>query len=510
MPQNDDPAIFEALRKAVLAKRPVLETILEKRGQKTLLDYANQYVDVNLSPTIPRRQNEFLSVISEVVEERLGKKTAESVVRQLEKYYFVSTADHTGPITHPFPLNSNLLTGAAIATHTDPNLENVIVLSCANISVDNSDFTRGIFFHNYKDGKLQTHKLGFYTSNYRPPSVYTLPAYTKVEVDKIYHLIDVKRDKKEIDEALHEKVTKLVKDVYDKEEVYHSSDYGEQMTKTNFTLWQKLFEASEIKLPNLISLGLEDIVVRLLIKYHLHQDTILNHMLFDPDYEPYINQYFEGIHGAYSTKESTGTYLFWALPKGSRYNLQLWRKGNYLVSKDESYKIELKPELIQKALESKELIPSLLLDFATVSFYYGVKCLGGFDQVNYLTDMKNSYIKMNVDLENYRSIEVCARAQTKEICVGLSFAFMEYGNHEVALASGPDLYLYGEKDSWSRLMETVKDLTLDDAISPLMPEMYKASFDQKEWNPDIISVSEKGINELLGLHDKINPCIQIP
>lgn len=502
--------LFQSLKEAVLDKRPVLKTIIKKRGEKTLLEYANQYVDVNLSPTIPRRQNEFVSVLKEVVEQRLGKAVAESVVRQIEKYYFVSTADHTGPITHPFPLNSNLLTSAAISTHSDPDLENVIVLSCANISVDNLDFPRGIFFHNYKNRKLQTHRLGFYTSNHRPPSVYTLPAFTKNEVNKIYHLIDVKRDKEEIDEALHEKITKLVAEVYDQNEVYQSLNYDEQMTKTNFRLWEKLFSESKIKLPNLVSLGLEDIVVRLLTKYHLYEDTILTHMLFDPRYEPFINEYFENISGSFSRKESTGTYLFWALPKGSRYNMQLWRKGNYLVSKDESYKIELRPEAIQKAMESKELIPNLLLDFATVCFYYGVKCLGGFDQVNYLTHMKNSYIKMNVDLENYRSIEVCARAQTKEICVGLSLAFMEFGNHEIALASGPDLFLYGGKDSWSHFMETAKKLTLDDAISPLMPEMYETTFDQKDWDPEMLSIREKDINELLGIKGKINPCIRIP
>lgn len=518
MTQTDDQSIpppdlkkrFEELKKQVLAERYVLEEILKKRGAKTLLDYANQYVDVNLSPAIPRRQSEFLSTLGEVVEERLGKTVADSVVRQMEKYYFVSTGDHTGPITHPFPLNSNLLTGAAIATHSDPDLQNVIVLSCANISIDNSDFPRGIFFHTHKDGELQTHRLGFYTSNYRPPSVYTLPAYTKAEVEKIYHALEVKCDKKEIGKSVYKKMVELVKEVYDQEDTYHSKDYAEQMTKSNFKLWQKLFEKSEVKLPNLISLGLEDMVVRLLIKYHFYKDTILNHMIFDPEYEPFMDKYFEDIHGSFSRKESSGTYLFWAIPKGSRYNLQLWREGNFLVSKDGSYRIELKPEIIQKALEEKELIPNLLLDFATISFYYGVKCLGGFDQVNYLTCMKNSYINMNVDLENYRSIEVCARAQTKEICVGLSFAFMEFGDHEVGLASGPDLYLYGDKMSWSRLLETVKELTLEDAISPLMPEMYKISFDEKEWNPELIAVTDKDISGLLGIHDKITPCIQIP
>lgn len=508
--QSDLANRFARLREKVLVKRPVLDSILKKRGDRKLIEYSKDYVDVNLPPTIPRRQNEFLGVVAEVVESRFDKKLADSVVNQLKKYYFVSTADHDGPITHPFFLNSNLLTAVAMANHSDPAIQNVIVLACANISVDNSSFPRGLFFHNVRDGKLQTHRMSFFSANTRPPAVYTLPPYTKVEVEKILKELKTKLDKDEIGEMEYEKMSQLMKEVYDQPDVYNSSTYMEQISKTNYKLWPRLFETSKVKLPNLVYLELEDIVVRLLIKHHLYQDTILNHILFDPTYEPYINQYFEGIFGSFSRADESGTYLFWALPKGSKRNLQLWRKGNFLVSKDESYKIELKPEVIQKAMEEKELIPGLLLAFSTVSFYYGVKCLGGFNQVNYLTHMKNGYIKMNVDIGNYRSIEVCARAQTKEICDGLSFAFMEYGEHEVALASGPDLILYGKQDSWERLVNSAKEISFEEALTPLMPEMYKISYDKTEWEPDLESVTEKDLNEMIGLHDKAEPCIEIP
>jgi len=40
-----------------------------------------------------------------------------------------------------------------------------------------------------------------------------------------------------------------------------------------------------------------------LLRYHLDQDTNINHILFDPTYEPLIRQYFDGIMGAFSTAE---------------------------------------------------------------------------------------------------------------------------------------------------------------------------------------------------------------
>src|SRR6185295_16065973 len=154
-------------------------------------------------------------------------------------------------------------------------------------------------------------------------------------------------------------------------------------------------------------------------------------------------------------------------------------------------------------------IPSLLLNYMVVSFYYGLKCLGGFNQVNYLTLMKNAYIKMNVELGNYRSIEVCARAQTKEMCDGFTVAFLGYGKGNIALSTGLDLILYDQPDSLNKMMDICKNVTVNESIDPLLPEIYKISYDQKEWDDELISVTEKDIMHLSQLDKKITPCISI-
>ena len=117
---------------------------------------------------------------------------------------------------------------------------------------------------------------------------------------------------------------------------------------------------------------------------------------------------------------------------------------------------------------------------------------------------------MNVDLENYRSIEICARAQTKELCDGPTIAYMGYnGKDQIALASGLDLILYQDKNSWKTLIELAKTITLEEALNPLLPEIYKISYDQKEWEENLIAVTEKDITNLTGLNKKIKPCIFI-
>jgi hypothetical protein len=427
----------------------------------------------------------------------------------LEQAYFVSTADHVGPICHPFFLNSNLLTALALHTHSDPRLQYIVVLACANISLNNSSFPRGLLFNTMVKDELHMQRLSFLPSNSHSSSVYTFRPYTSDEITKVRKRLKELEKTAEVTKPIAAKIDALITDIYDKPEILQCTSYREQVARTNRKLWQKIFASSTAHVPELIYLDQEDIVVRLLTKYHLNQDTVINHILFDPAYEDFINNYFEGIFGSFSRKDALGTYLFWALPKGEKLNKQLWRKGNYLVTKDESYKVELRPEAIAEAMLKRELIPGLLLNFMTISFYYGLKCLGGFNQINYLTLMKNAFIKMNVDLGNYRSIEVCARAQTKEICDGLTLAFLGYDKGRVALASGLDLYLYDSGDTWQKLFDLSKQMTVEEALNPLMPEIYRISYDEKEWEPDLLAVSEKDINHLTGLDQKVQPCVQI-
>lgn len=505
---SDLASRFERLREKVLVKRPVLRSIIDKKGNKTLLDYTKEYVDVNLNPTIPHRQHELLWVMRETVTERFGKDVAESVIKQLEQYYFVSTADHTGPVTHPFFMNSNLLIAASLMEHSDPLLQNVIVLSCANISANNSSLPRGLLYHTAQKG-APMRRACFFPSSVRPTCLYELQSYQPSDIEKLEHALEGERSKGEILDAEYEKIRALLNEIYKTPEIFAAKSYAEQVGKTNFKLWQKYFEASNVKLPNLVYLEIEDIVVKLITNFHLYHDTIINHVLFDPKYEPFINDYFEGIFGSFTRAESVGTYLFWAAPPpGGKFNQQLWRKGNHLVSADESVKIELHPEAIREAMASKQLIPSLLLDYMVISFYYGLKCLGGFNQVNYLTLMKNAYIKMNVDLGNYRSIEICARAQTKEICDGLTVAFLGH-EKEMVLATGLDLMLHGNSQSWQTVVDMCKALTVEEALNPLMPEIYKISYEQSELEPDLVSVTEKDINELTGLNNRMKACVRI-
>lgn len=507
---NEKLKKFNSLKKIkemILNKRPVLKQVLSDEGSQCLFEYSNKYTNQNKNQLDNARQKEFIETMLDVVKKRFGTKMSDSVSKQLQKYYFVSTADHTGPINSSYFLNSNLIISESIINKKDPILENNIVLSCAKVSIENISFPRGLYFHNYTNGALKSHRIPFFSSHIKPGLVYCVPPYKTENLEQIYSILNSKLAKKEISDSQHQKVTDLVKEVYDQPEILKSDDYCEQISKTNLILWQKIMSKSNVKLPNLIYLELEDIVSKLIIKNHLYQNTLINKIFFNEKYDKFIDKYFE--NNLRPSINTNGTYLFLALPAGAKYCLQLTKEGKFLKSKNGEYSIEMTPENLKMALEKKELIPNLLLSFVIIACYYGVKCLGGFNQINYLTEIKEKYIDLNNDIKNFEDNSICANVDTKIICDGLSIAYLGYNSNETTLASGLDLILYNNENSWQTLDEMSKNISLDEAINPLLPEIYKISYDQKEWEDDLIELTETDISEMTGLNKKIRPCASI-
>ncbi|HAU40388.1 MAG: hypothetical protein UV80_C0006G0020 [Candidatus Peregrinibacteria bacterium GW2011_GWF2_43_17] len=504
--------LFNQLKDSILSKKPVLKEILQKKGSKKLYDYAKEYIDINLVPTIHQRQDEFLFTFKKEVTKLLGARIATGATEQLRKYYYVSTADHHGPICHPFFLSSNLIAAApSYFEKEDPVLNNVIVLACGNVSLDNSSYPRGLLFNTFNDGKLELHKLPFFPASTRQCPVYRYPAYKKDDIDRVKNTLAGKVKDKHLAENQAAKVTHILDEIYLKPEALDSEYFSEQVTKTNYELWKKFFDSDGYGAPNLIYLELESFVNQLLLDYHMEGDSTIYHMLFDPAYDPLVKAYFDGIDGGFTLESKKGTYLFWGLPKESKYRMQMWKQGDELVSNDGAFKVKLTPKELGKKLESKELIPSTMMSYTLLAFYYGLKLLGGFSQVNYLTFMKNAYIKMQTDRGNYKSIEVSARSQTKELCGDITLAFLGLPDGSLTPATGLDMILYGNSKTWPQFVEMSRHMTIEEAIMPLLPDFYPIVY--PEGNPErkaeLLKITSRDIIGLLHLDDKIKPCARI-
>lgn len=501
-------AAFLRMKHFILEKKPILGEIIEKRGTTTLYDYAQAYIEVNLNPLIQKRQDELLSTFRREVAKRLGDDIAKNAAAQLAKYYYVSTADHHGPVCTPFFLTSNLIASAPYFENADPLLENIIVLSCANISLNNSSFPRGLAFHSNLTGQRDVHQLSFFPASCRLCPVYNFHPYDQDDIARVKEMVGDKTSSHEISIESAEKIVDLLERIYCTDDVFSCENFSDQVTKTNHKLWKEFFvHQPGVRAPNLIYIEQEALVARLIIDHHLDQQSIIHEILFDKKFEAFITQYFEGIIGAFSRQDNWGTYLFWALPKGAKYRTQVWKHGNHLVSPDGSYHLEMTPSALRRALEEKELIPSMLLTYIIIAFYYGLKCLGGFSQVNYLTYMKNAYIKMLTDKGHYKSIEMCARVQTKELCGDVALAFLQNPMGELVPATGLDLVLYQTKETWPCLRGLSKEVTLAEALNPMMPEFYKIIVPEFERDPVFTRITAEDAARFTGLADKMKPCM---
>lgn len=501
-------ASFQQIKTAVLSKRPILNELITKRGTKSLYDYTKEYISVNLNPPIKKRQDELVETFKSEVAKLLGETIAAQAVKQLERYYYVSTADHHGPICHPFFVNANLLLAAPYPEINDPDLQYVIVLACASISFRNSSFPRGLLFHNAAAQGLPVERVAFFPASMRACPVFNWRSYTEAEIVDIKKTVANKAKAKTLTADVASKITQVMDEVYLAPEALERKTFSEQTTINNYALWHKFFPTNNPAPANLICLEQETLVMQLILNYHLDQDTTIYHILFDPEYDALMAQYFEGVMGAFSVEKQWGSYLFWGMPKNQKYRVQLWKKDNWLVTTDGSYKVELTPAAIRAAIEAREIFPTTLLDFIVLSFYYGLKCVGGFNQINYLTDMKNNYIKMQVDRGNYKSIEVCARAQTKEMNDGFTLAFLKTQQQTYA-ATGLDFILYGQSDTWQRLVKTIKTISVEEAFYPLLPELYRVIYNEKDRLPELNAITDADLMMISGMSKKIIPCVTL-
>ncbi|HLG25192.1 MAG TPA: hypothetical protein VI588_00140, partial [Candidatus Gracilibacteria bacterium] len=181
-PPPPPETVFQELREKVLEKRPVLRQILYKRGGKNLYEYAKEYISVNSNPPIQKRQTELIGTLKKQVAGLLGDEVAASVADQMAKYYYVSTADHHGPICSPFFLSSNLIASAPYTEYPDPLLKYLIVVGCSNISFDNSSFPRGLLFNSFVKGHIEMNQLAFFSRDARPCPVFNYRGYSAEDI----------------------------------------------------------------------------------------------------------------------------------------------------------------------------------------------------------------------------------------------------------------------------------------------------------------------------------------
>ncbi|MEI8338153.1 MAG: hypothetical protein WCF92_03345, partial [bacterium] len=264
-----------------------------------------------------------------------------------------------------------------------------IVLTVGGISPTNSSFPRSIFFH---DKNLDLQKIHMISLKWRQRPLYGIPAISKNEFLKIkdyFYGKDIPKRKKK-------RFFNFIKKSTENSELWNKKKFGEQLTVLNDIWWNEIFGNLR---GNLLYLEVEELVKNILLE-GLDKDKVVQEIFFNEKRRASYLENFEGIPGAYNSKQKTGSFLFWFIDEKENKRKQLFLNGENLVTEDKKIIIPLEEESLKKHLTNYSLMPSMALCYSLLAFHYGLTLGGGFSQIQYLGDMKVAWGKVFPELKD--------------------------------------------------------------------------------------------------------------
>ncbi len=499
------PEVFDDYKKRVFKARPNVEKMYESIKDTAFYNYSKTHIRENRNKIIKGRKSELAVTFYESVRRTLGSTIAESVVKQLKDNDSVSTVQHSSPLGHPDSLNTVLQNALPYFDSNRPDLKNVIVLACAAVSFNNTKFPRGHIFHSLENGELHTEDLTFFGHTVDAQTVLHHEAYAGEGIKECQNWLLAYEREGKISPETKRKISIFINEVYNTPHPLSLDDYVDQLTVTNYWMFKKLFQKYNKFRPNLIYLSQEKLTLELIYKNHLDKDTIINKILFDKKYHELFEKHFDGITGALSKKDNTGTYLFWGyLPSGKKIQLKL-SDGKLLG--ENNFSIELTPHEIKKAIEEQKLIPSVAIVFLVLAFYYGLILGGGNEQVNNLTLMKDAYLKLLQEVNDSENIEAIENLITTNYVIPRPLIAFAKGPDDLRIpTTGLDLIIYGNQgENLGKLINETKNVTVGELLERAFPSFYREYAVNDLEYEKLSKINERDIEKFRGLDQKISP-----
>ena len=493
---------LKRIEDAVLHYHPALSENISKYGDTSFYEYSKNFVRTNPNPAITPRVEAFSAVFKKEVERLFGPEAAESAVRQLTLNHSVSTSQHFVPLS-PNAFNPTLQYALPAFDNPTPATENVIVLACAGISFANFWLPRGHFFHAFTENRLIENQITFFGRSTDSFSLLYYPGYDMEAVQLVKKRLITLVNERLMGKKEGNMLQKFIDEVCANPSILNTSTYVDQLTITTARLWEDIF-ATQPNHPRLLFVAQELVVLELLKEHHLYRDTPIHKLLFNSQWHTLLLKHFNGIQGAFVTERNYGTFLFWGISKKDGYRVRLWKKDNFLVADNETLKIELTPEGIAEAMRKQEIIPSLLVTFVTLGFYYGLIIGGGLAQTIYLTNMKDAYIKMLEELGETEERDLIRDTPTMDFSIPRpTVAYLDTESGDRVSASAMDFFLYRDTNKWHAIVEATKNVTLQEVCQRLLPELYKRFVPSDQQEEDLLKITEYDVEKLNGLDKKI-------
>jgi hypothetical protein len=457
---------LDEAKKVVFETKSVFADLYKKYGEKNWLEYAKENFPKNSSMT--ETSKEFIIAFEKLLLPLIGREKTDRAIATIEQNGFVSTADHHGVLCHPFFANNALVRSHPSILQPDSSL---IMLTCGGISISNSSFPRGIFFH---DSNLKENRLLFESLKGRRRSVYGLPSFSKMVIEKEISRLEYFN----LNTVAKEKLKKFLEKIKNHEQIFERNKYSDQLTIINDILWSTLFDDTR---SNLVYLEAESLVRELLLSVHLKKETYIYKILFDPKYRHAYIKYFENVDGAHNTQKQKGSHFFWYIDETKNIREQLWVIGNNLESIDGRTIISLEANTISKYLLQFKLLPSTAFCYSILGFYYGLTLGGGPFQIQYLGEIKKSYEKT---ISEFDAAAKKFPVRT-DIFTG-DLTLIGIGNQtKVLSASLIDSLLYGDANLNNIINNEIESQTVGETLDQMIPEFVTIITGKKETVVDL-------------------------
>jgi hypothetical protein len=338
--------------------------------------------------------------------------------------------------------------------------------------------------------------------------VYATRAFTREDLTKAEDELMKKERNGEIAAGRGEKLRALMEQHFGAPDVLAAPDFNTQLSKITFAIWPKFFHTPDgtfSKVPDLVYYDIETLVTEMLYRVHLGSpESLMHKVLFDSDYRERILKHFNNLPGAFSIEKEWGTYMFWALDD-KQHRIRLKLIGDDLCMHDGSVFCHLDPLSIEEALRAKRIYPSMMLCYLMISLYYGMKCLGGFCQVNDLTVMKEAWSKALRESGKDEEADAIVPVQTKELGGdGMVLSYLHTAKDEVVPATGFDMLLDTDDDtSFEHFITLSKQVTFGEIMNPMLPEMYTVLYPIEQREPTLAGILPETIFRETGLQQKL-------
>lgn len=467
----------------------------------TVLEYATELFNYSAHPIQPI--DDFIEVVSKYSARLLGRKNAELLEKHFSEQPVVLTANHHGVSYNSMILQGEILLSLpGIFSEVKKTFPVLPVLACGIVPLSNSTFPRGIVLARKIEAtapagekKLRSLKIPLFTSRESQCTVNMAPPVGREQLNKAKTTVEKYSGRGEMLASEKKVLLDLLSEEYGRPEVLDQTCYSDQAVILNHGIWKRMF-APEVReyLPELAHLEVERVVVSLLEKDLSNRESLIYNILFDPSIQEQVICNLDGEMGCWDQHKLAGlwqsidrhpplseafrgcgtTFFCFTDSRGRRIPALLKRQGGKPVLKGIAHgrkiSIPFTPEAIRNGLKTHRLLPGLFSSFVTIAFARGIRCIGGFKQVDYLPVIQRGLIKSLAGLNQSGWVEKIAGVPTADFVTGMNVVMTRYPDGSASPPGAVELIASGGLTAQD--LDRIKDISVFDANLSGLLEFY--------------------------------------